>query len=147
MRGALFWNYYVTYLSLASHLIIHGLALGWWCSSSKLVFLYSAQVICLHAFSWAIPDRRYAAWVKKRCYWFYGVSSLNVVAYMIGIFGGLYLYKTSKDGLWQFTGISCLLYTFMSQSLMMLMFGVNYYTLSTRFAYENEKHNKKDTEK
>ena len=41
MQGILFWNYYVTYLSLFLHLSIHAIFLGWWCSSSKIVYLYS----------------------------------------------------------------------------------------------------------
>ena len=35
-------------------------------------------------------------------------------------------------------GVSCIAYTALSQSLMMMMFGVNHYTLSTKFAYEKE---------
>ena len=136
MQGLLFWNYYVTYLSLFTHIIIHALLLGMWCSYSKIVILYSIQVFCLHAFSWAIPDRRYAEWVQGKSNWFYFCSTLNIIFFAMGMFGGSYLYANSKDGILQFTGISCVAYTFLSQSLMMLMFTVNYHTLSTRFQYQ-----------
>ena len=114
MQGLLFWNYYVTYLSLFSHLVIHILLLGWWCSYSKVVILYSFQVFLLHAFSWAIPDRKYAEWVQNKSNWWYFVSSLNILFFMMGIFGGAYLYNSSPDGIMQFTGISCITYTLFS---------------------------------
>ena len=99
MQGVLFWNYYVTYLSLLTHLIIHMALLSFWCNYSKLVLMYSFQVFCLHAYSWAIPDRRYAAWVKQLKPWFDFVSSINILFYMLGIFGGGYMYHSSPDGM------------------------------------------------
>ena len=136
LDGMLFWNYYVCYLSLFVHISIHALFLGMWCDYSKIILLYSFQLLLLHAYSWAIPDRRYAKWVSDRRYWFYGVSGLNILFYMMGIVGGIYTYNSSKDGILQFMGISCVMYTVLSQSLMMGMFAVNYYTLSIRFDYE-----------
>ena len=133
----LFWNYYVTYLSLFLHLSIHAIFLGWWCSSSKLVYLYSFQIMLLHAYSWAIPDRRYAAWIKEHKSLFYGLSSMNVIWFLMGIFGGIYMYSSSRDGIIQFMGVSCFAYTILSQGMMMNMFMVNYMTLKTRFAYED----------
>ena len=135
MEGMLFWNYYATYVSLFTHLVIHAL-MGFWCSWSKVVLFYSFQVCLLHAYSWAIPDRRYAHWVKERRNWFYFASMANIVFYFAGIFGGLYLYVESTDGIKQFTGFSCIAYTFISQTLMVIMFAVNYYTLARRFDYE-----------
>ena len=102
----LFWNYYVCYLSLFMHISIHALFLGMWCNYSKIILLYSFQVFTIHAYSWALPDRRYAKWVKERRNWFYGVSGLNILFYFIGIFGGMYTYSSSKDGILQFMGIS-----------------------------------------
>ena len=134
----LFWNYYVCYLSLFMHISIHALFLGMWCNYSKIILLYSFQVFTIHAYSWALPDRRYAKWVKERRNWFYGVSGLNILFYFIGIFGGMYTYSSSKDGILQFIGISCALYTLLSQSMMIAMFAVNYYTLSVRFEYEKQ---------
>lgn len=136
LQGILFWNYYVTYLSLFAHLSIHAIYLGWWCSSSKLVFLYSFQVVLLHAYSWAIPDRRYADWIKKQRSFFYGLSGLNVIWFLMGIFGGAFMYFESRDGIVQFMGVSCFLYTVLSQGLMMCMLMVNYATLRKRFEYE-----------
>ena len=136
IKGLLFWNYYVTYISLFLHLCIHAFSLGMWCSGSKLVILYSVQVFCLHAYSWAIPDRRYAQWVKDNRNWFYFLSTLNIAFYSCGLVGGMYLYLQSSDGVLQFTGVSCMAYTLLSQSMMMLMFAVNHTTLSTRFEYE-----------
>ena len=145
MQGILFWNYYVTYLSLFLHLSIHAIFLGWWCSSSKIVYLYSFQVILLHAYSWAIPDRRYAAWIKEHRSLFYGLSGCAFIWFMMGIFSGTYMYTQSRDGIVQFTGVSVFAYTIMSQGMMMLMLMVNYKTLSTRFAYEKEPyHGKKE---
>ena len=98
MHGALFWNYYVTYLSLITHYAIHLFLLGAWCSYSKLIMAYSFQVFLLHAYSWAIPDRRYAKWVKEMRPFFNFMSGLNIIFYLAGIFGGGYLYHNSKDG-------------------------------------------------
>ena len=60
----------------------------------------------------------------------------NIAFYLVGIFGGLYFYFQSSDGIKQFMGFSVVAYTLISQTLMMVMFSVNYYTLSRRFAYE-----------
>ena len=145
MQGILFWNYYVTYLSLFLHLTIHAFFLGWWCSGSKLVYLYSFQVILLHAYSWAIPDRRYAAWIKEHRSLFYGLSGCAVIWFLMGIVSGAYMYTQSRDGIVQFMGVSCFAYTIMSQGMMMLMIMVNYTTLRTRFAYEKVPyHGRKD---
>ena len=133
MQGLLFWNYYITYLSLFSHLVIHIVALDMWCNYSKVAMLYTVMVFCLHAYSWAIPDRRYAAWVMRNRTWFYTMATLNIIAYGIGIFGGLYLYQKSSSGMLQFTGVCCFTYTVMTQTLMMIMFAVNFYTLDSRF--------------
>ena len=92
----------------------------------------------LHAYSWAIPDRRYETWVKQRMYWFYGLSSLNILFYVCGIVFGAYLYIYSKDGMMQFMGVSYLAYTLLSQTLMIIMFCINYKTLHVRFAKERE---------
>ena len=114
MAGMLFWNYYVTYLSLFMHLVIHTMFLGMWCSYSKLVMFYSFQVVLLHAYSWAIPDRRYASWVKYRRSWFYGLSGLNVAGYLGGLAGGVYIYNYSLNGMVQFTGASIIAYTLLT---------------------------------
>ena len=137
LKGMLFWNYYVCYLSLFMHLSIHALFLGMWCDYSKIIGFYSFQVVLLHAYSWAIPDRRYASWVKGMTRWFYGLSFLNIMFFMTGVFGGLYYYAASHDGIKQFMGISIASYFIMSQGLMMGMFAVNYYTLSHRWDYES----------
>ena len=92
----------------------------------------------MHAYSWAIPDRRYAKWVKEMRPFFNFMSGLNIAFYLAGIFGGGYLYHNSKDGIKQFMGVSCIAYTLLSQSLMIIMFIVNHMTLSGRFDYENE---------
>ena len=63
---------------------------------------------------------------------------MNILFYLIGIFGGIYTYNSSKDGILQFMGISCALYTLLSQSMMMGMFAINYYTLRVRFDYEKQ---------
>ena len=136
MNGALFWNYYVTYLSLLTHLAIHTFLLSAWCGYSKLIMMYSFQVFLLHAYSWAIPDRRYAKWVKDMRPFFNFMSGLNIAFYFAGVFGGGYLYHSSKDGMKQFMGVSCVAYTLLSQTLMMIMFSVNHMTLSSRFDYE-----------
>lgn len=136
LQGMLFWNYYVTYLSLFNHVIIHAFFLGWWCSSSKIVMFYSFQVFLVHAYSWAIPDRRYAQWIQNSRNWFYLISGANIIFFLCGIFGGVYLYNTSRDGMVQFMGVSFVAYTFFSQIFMMIMFSVNYRTLRTRFAYQ-----------
>ena len=99
MEGMLFWNYYTTYLSLAMHILIHALLLGMWCSYSKIVLFYSFQVCLLHAYSWAIPDRRYAQWVSDKRSWFYALSAANIIWFLCGIFGGTYMYNTSRDGM------------------------------------------------
>lgn len=114
MQGMLFWNYYATYISLFCHLSIHIIFLGWWCSGSKLVYLYSFQVVLLHAYSWAIPDRRYAAWIQEHRSFFYGLSALNIIWYLMGMIGGIYMYNSSKDGIIQYMGVSCVAYTFFS---------------------------------
>ena len=95
----LFWNYYVTYLSLLCHLVIHIGFLGWWCSGSKIVYAYSFQIVLLHAYSWAIPDRRYASWIKEHRSFFYFLSTLNIIWYMMGLVGGVYMYSHSRDGI------------------------------------------------
>ena len=41
LDGLLFFNYYIGYLSLLTHVVLHAFALGWWCSSSKLIYCYS----------------------------------------------------------------------------------------------------------
>ena len=43
-------------------------------------------------------------------------------------------------------GISCVAYTFFSQIFMMIMFAVNYKTLSTRFDYQNSGYHYKNKE-
>ena len=55
-----------------------------------------------------------------------------------GIFGGVYMYSQSHDGIVQFMGVSCFTYTVLSQGMMMNMLMVNYATLRQRFAYEKE---------
>ena len=136
MKGILFWNYYLCYVSLFLHMSTHAFFLGMWCNYSKVVILYSFQVFLLHAYSWAIPDRKYAYWVQQHYGWFIGLSGLNIMFYLLGLSGGAMLYRSSSDGLMQYMGVSCVMYTFLSQTLMILMFAVNYTTLRQRFAYE-----------
>ena len=136
LTGLLFFNYYIGYLSILTHLTVHAFLLGMWCSYSKIIILYSFQVFLLHAYSWAIPDRRYETWIKQRRFWFYGLSGCNILFYACSIIFGFYLYLYSKDGMMQYMGASLLAYTFLSQTLMVFMFSVNYVTLRTRFAKE-----------
>ena len=66
------------------------------------------------------------------------MAGLNIMAYGIGIIGGFYLYQNSTNGMLQFTGVCCVTYTLMTQTLMMVMFAVNFYTLDARFEYEDD---------
>ena len=59
LSGLLFFNYYIGYLSILTHFVVHAFLLGYWCSYSKIIIGYSFQVFLLHAYSWAIPDRRF----------------------------------------------------------------------------------------
>ena len=114
MQGMLFWNYYITYISLFNHIVIHVVFLGLWCSYSKIVLFYSFQICLMHAYSWAIPDRRYAKWVETKRNWFYMMSGANIIFFLCGIFGGAYLYNYSRDGMLQFMGVSFICYTVFS---------------------------------
>ena len=137
ISGTNFWNYYITYLSLLAHLIIMVFALDCWCRWSKILLFYSFQVLLLHGFSWAIPNRSYAYWIKDKSVFFYVLSGLNIIGYVCSIAAGILMYTTSSNtGLVKFFGVSLLFYTLISQSLMIVMFTMNYISLSRRFDYE-----------
>ena len=136
MKGALFWNYYMTWISLFMHVSIHALFLGMWCNYSKVVILYSVHIVLLHAYSWAIPDRRYAKWVQEKRNWFYGISGFNIFLYLMGVCGSIFVYNSSTNGMSKHTAFACLSYTLLSQTIMVIMFTVNYTTLQHRFDYE-----------
>ena len=90
----------------------------------------------MHAFSWAIPDRRFAYWVKDKRLFFYCLSGANIAGYVIGITLGLTMYFVSHSGMMKYMGVSICLFTIFDKTIMMIMFIINYITLSHRFDYE-----------
>ena len=112
------------------------IGLDFWCRYSKFVMFYSFQVFLLHAYSWAIPDRRYAYWVKDKRLFFYVLSGFNILLYVLGITLGIIMYLVSPSGMIQFMGISIALFTILDKTFMVIMFIINYITLSHRFDYE-----------
>ena len=115
-----YWSYYFNYLSMLTHLVTMGYGMDYWCGSSKLALIYSAQFVVLHAFCWAIPDRRYTAFVVRNRIVFGALATINVLAYFGFIAGGLYLYKKSVDGIVQMLGLSLACFQLGANSLMMV---------------------------
>ncbi len=54
-----YWALYFNWLSVIVHLVVMAFAMQWWCNSSKIAMIYTAQFLVLHSLCWAIPDRRY----------------------------------------------------------------------------------------
>ena len=136
LTGFTFWNYYCCYLSIVVHLVVMIFGIDCWCRFDKFVMFYSFQVVLLHAYSWAIPDRRFAYWVKERRNFFYVWSGLNILFYFMGIGLGSFLYMTRPSGVEKFTGVSIVVFTIFDKTLMVIMFITNYFTLRGRFDYE-----------
>ena len=135
----IFWNYYITYISLLIHFMIMAMSLNFWCRWSKCMMFYSFQILLLHAYCWAVPDRRFAYWVKDKKAFFMFLAILNMAGYCISIFIGSYLYAESRkglvDGVVGYFGVGLIGFT-MSQTPMMVMLSITMVTLSHRFDYE-----------
>ena len=141
LTGSNFWNYYITYISLIIHIGVMTAGLNFWCNYSKFVMFYSFQVLLLHAYSWAIPDRRFAYWVKDKRKFFYIVSGANIFFYFLGIIIGSMMYTTSDSGMIKFMGVSIMLFTILDKTIMVIMFSINYINLAHRFDYESIPYN------
>ena len=137
--GPIFWNYYITYLSLALHIIFMYM-LNYWCRYSKLVMAYSFQVFLLHAYSWALPDRRYADWCKDKRVFFYFLAIVNMTGYVLLIVLGTFLYQEARhgkmDGMAGYFGFAISVYTLVSQTPMIAMLSITMITLTHRFDYQ-----------
>lgn len=105
-KGATFFNYWLTYLSTFIHVITMAVLMDCWCNWSKIAIGYSFQFFLIHAYSWAIPDRRYTSWIHKHQTTFYTLAILNLVVYVAGISGGLCMYFGSDDGIFSLLGLS-----------------------------------------
>jgi len=101
-----FWDYYLTWLSLWIHFCVMYFGVSHWCGDSKIAMCYTAQFVVLHGYCWAIPDRRYTHWVRSNRKVYYMLVIFNITGYVLGIFGGLYMYKRSQEGLFQIMGLS-----------------------------------------
>ena len=101
-----FWSYYLTWFSLWSHFVIMHYALDNWLGMSRLGIAYTVQYCVLHGYCWAIPDRRYSHWVQQNAKVFYGLATLNLLAYVAGILGGISIYYAHSHGLVQIFGLS-----------------------------------------
>ena len=110
-----------------------------WCRYSKFIMFYSFQVFLLHAYSWAVPDRRYTQWVQDTAPFFVFLSVLHMVGYVCGIAFGSYLYAESKkgvyDGVLGYFGYALTVFTLVAQTPMMVMLSITFATIAHRFDY------------
>ena len=95
----------------------------------------------MHAYSWAIPDRRFAYWVKDKRMFFYIISGANILFYIFGIIVGSLMYTASNSGMIKFMGVSVMLFTILDKTVMVAMFIINYVNLAHRFDYERIPYN------
>ena len=93
----------------------------------------------LHAYSWAVPDRRYADWVKDKRVFFTFLAIVNYVFYIGMIVLGSYLYGEARsgkmDGMFGYFGYALVVFTIVSLTPMMVMLSVTLATLVHRFDY------------
>ena len=118
-----YWSYYGCYVSVLVHLFAMGFGLSSWCGGSKIAMLYSVQFLVLHAFCWAIPDRRYTAYVKKNAYLFFTLAFVNLAAYFLLIYFGISTYAHNVDGLAQMLGLSVAVFQIIACTPMVLCVG------------------------
>ena len=98
-------------------------ALSNWCNRSKIAYLYSFQFLVVHAYCWAIPDRRYFQYVHDHQNIFWTLVSFNSIGYLAGIIGGLACFYSSLDGLAQIWGFSMACYQFVVCTPLMICSG------------------------
>ena len=115
-----FINYYITYISVVFHLATM-MMMSWWCDYSKIAMAYSAQVLALHAFSWAIPTEIYRDWTLKRQGWFFVLGGINLLIWLLMIIFGLFFYYLHTDGIMQFFGFALFITAIFSQTPMVYM--------------------------
>ena len=69
-------------------------------------------------YSWAVPDRRYTAWVKDKKTFFMFLAICNMVMYGLMIIGGTYLYELARvgkaDGMIGYLGYALVVFTLCS---------------------------------
>ena len=101
---------------------------------------YSFQVFLLHAYSWALPDRRYADWCKDKRVFFYFLAIVNMTGYVLLIALGSFLYQEARhgkmDGMAGYFGFAISVYTLVSQTPMIVMLSITMITLTHRFEYQ-----------
>ena len=56
-------NYFLSLVSLLTHVAVMWLLMDTWCGGSKLAIAYTFQIACLHAYVCAMADRRFTQWV------------------------------------------------------------------------------------
>ena len=92
-------------------------------------------------YSWAVPDRRYTAWVKDKKTFFMFLAICNMVMYGLMIIGGTYLYELARvgkaDGMIGYLGYALVVFTLCSQTPMIVMLIITMITVGKRFDYEN----------
>ena len=126
-------NYVFSLLSVASHFIVLGYFMDFWCGQSKLAILYTFQFTVMHAYLWALPDRRYSEWVKDKQTWFIVFAIINLSLYLIGIVLGLVMYFVSNDGMIQFTGIGLIAFQLFANTFMVVCVTLAFINLKGRF--------------
>ena len=93
----------------------------------------------LHAYAWAVPDRRYADWCKDKRVFFYFLAIVNMTGYVLLIVLGSYLYQEARhgkmDGMAGYFGVAISVYTLVSQTPMIVMLSITMITLPHRFDY------------
>ena len=130
------FQYYLTYISALVHLFTM-FQMNWWCDYSKIVLVYSFQYMLLHAFSWAIPTRRFMYWTHKRATFYYILAGLNMFIYLAAIVIGIILYFGSDYGLINFIGASLVTYQLFACTPMIAMVVLSIIALSFQQKYED----------
>ena len=111
--------------------------MNWWCDYSKIVLLYSGQVMLLHAFSWAIPTRRFMYWCHKRATFYYWLAGFNMFLWLASMILGTILYFASDYGLINFIGASMVTYQLFCCTPMVAMCILSIVALTFQQHYED----------
>jgi hypothetical protein len=125
----------MNYLSVLVHFCVMTYGLSNWCGGSKIAMLYTAQYLTLHAFCWAIPDRRYTSYVIKHSHIFGLLAFVNIFGYFSLIAGGIYTYTHSKDGLAQLLGFSVASFQLAACTLMVVTVFKSWVVLRSKVQY------------
>ena len=86
----------------------------------------------LGAYCWAVADEQYEFWILNKLWFFYTLSFVNLLIFIVGMGVGSYYYLNGS-GLYSFLGIQCVSFFWFGSSSLMVAIGTAFYYIEVRF--------------